>query len=244
MTDDLPEIPEFLNRAETSRFQTLPALSAEDYVALKNDIKERGVMVPVEYDQHWNIIDGHHRVRACKELGITEWPQKVRTYDDDTARLRQALKLNIARRHLDSPTKRALIETVLRDGPTQSDRTIAKQVGASNKTVAAARRGLVAREEIPHVASRVDAKGRKQPAKKVPKHLVVISKPTKQILPKRISRETITIAQKISVLTTLWADINNDALRAAWAESDKKVRRAFWRWLENSVDQTAQTIKG
>ncbi len=32
------------------------------------DIAARGVQVPVEYDEHGNILDGHHRVCACQEL--------------------------------------------------------------------------------------------------------------------------------------------------------------------------------
>lgn len=31
-------------------YQVMPALSQEDFAALKTDISERGVLVPVEYD--------------------------------------------------------------------------------------------------------------------------------------------------------------------------------------------------
>ena len=101
MIGELPELPNFLNRAnKTHQYQILPDLAPDDYAALKSDIGERGVMVAIEYDQDGNIIDGHHRVRACTELGIREWPRTVRTYSDDAARMRQARKLNVARRHL------------------------------------------------------------------------------------------------------------------------------------------------
>jgi ParB-like chromosome segregation protein Spo0J len=54
-------------------FQVLPPLSGEDYAALKSDIAVRGVLVPVEYDEEGNILDGHHRVHICAELGMTTW---------------------------------------------------------------------------------------------------------------------------------------------------------------------------
>ena len=64
-----------------SPFDLLPPLSRQDYEALKADIAARGVQVPVEYDEHGHILDGHHRVRACQELGIKDWPRIVRVGD-------------------------------------------------------------------------------------------------------------------------------------------------------------------
>lgn len=59
--------------------QLLPELSQDEYEALKADIARRGVQVPVEYDEEGNILDGHHRVQACQELGIKDWPSIVRS---------------------------------------------------------------------------------------------------------------------------------------------------------------------
>ncbi len=56
----------------------MPDLSPEEYDELKKDIAERGVMVPVELDEHHNILDGHHRVRICQELGIKDYPKIIR----------------------------------------------------------------------------------------------------------------------------------------------------------------------
>jgi len=60
------------------QYQLLPNLSGEEFDALKADIAKRGVQVPVEYDDAGNILDGHHRIRACEELGIEEWPCVIR----------------------------------------------------------------------------------------------------------------------------------------------------------------------
>ena len=59
-------------------YQFLPPLSDSDYEALKGDIATRGIMVPIEYDQDGNVLDGHHRLRICAELGIAEWPRVTR----------------------------------------------------------------------------------------------------------------------------------------------------------------------
>jgi ParB/Sulfiredoxin domain len=139
-------------------YQELPPLSAEDRAALKADIDERGIQVPIEYDQDGNIIDGHHRAELATELGLPEkdWPKIVRTYADDKARRTQALRLNLARRHLDQAEKRAIIEAEIKDNPNRSNRTIAKElrdVGlpTDHKVIGNARGRLEASGAIPQL---------------------------------------------------------------------------------------------
>lgn len=243
MIGELPELPNFLNRAnKTHQYQILPDLAPDDYAALKSDIGERGVMVAIEYDQDGNIIDGHHRVRACTELGIREWPRTVRTYSDDAARMRQARKLNVARRHLDNAAKRALIEAELKERPTQSDRAIAKEVGVTHKTIGTARRDLESRGEIPHVETRKDSKGRKQPGKNVRKQPFIVSKLSTLDPCESDSDKTGTKTQ-ISTLKTIWAESNNASLRAAWAASNNEARRVFLEWLKLPVAQVTKVKK-
>jgi hypothetical protein len=50
--------------------------------------------------------------------------------------------------------------------PGKPDRQIAEGLGVDHKTVGAVREGLEERGEIPHVETRRDTKGRKQPARK------------------------------------------------------------------------------
>jgi ParB-like chromosome segregation protein Spo0J len=59
-------------------YQVLPSMPPEQFAALKADIAERGVLTPMDVDEHGNILDGHHRLRACRELGLTEFPTVVR----------------------------------------------------------------------------------------------------------------------------------------------------------------------
>lgn len=149
-------------------YQVLPDLSDADYATLKADIAERGVLVPVEYDEQGDILDGHHRVRICGELGITSWPKLIREGLSDDEKRVHARQLNLARRHLDQAQKRALIADQLRETPEQSNRQIAAGLGVSHHTVAAARDGLEATGQIAQLPKTVgkDGKARKAPSAK------------------------------------------------------------------------------
>ena len=54
------------------RYQVMPSLSDAEYESLKSDIAAHGVLVPVEYDEDGNVLDGFHRIKACKEIGIID----------------------------------------------------------------------------------------------------------------------------------------------------------------------------
>ena len=83
-----------------TQYQLLPSLSSEEYESLKSDIEKRGVQVPVEYDEQGNILDGHHRVLACKELGVKDWPRMVRVGMSEEEKRNHVRSLNLLRRHL------------------------------------------------------------------------------------------------------------------------------------------------
>jgi ParB-like chromosome segregation protein Spo0J len=147
-------------------YQVMPALSDDDYAALKADIEARGVMVPVEYDEHGTVLDGHHRVKACHELGIEQWPRLVRRGLTDEGKRAHARALNLARRHLTQAQRRDLVAGQLRETPQLSDRQIAAMLGVSPSTVGPIRSDLEARGDVSRLDTRNDSKGRKQPATK------------------------------------------------------------------------------
>jgi len=125
------------------RFQVVPPLSAEEFAALKADIAQRGVLVPVECDEDGNVLDGHHRIRACRELGIAKWPKIIRRdLGDDRAKRAHARALNLARRHLSAEAKRQIIAEQLRDAPAQTNRAVTREIGVSHHTVEAVRSEL------------------------------------------------------------------------------------------------------
>jgi hypothetical protein len=131
------------------RYQLMPALRPDENSELRDDIKARGVMVPVEYDEAGNILDGHHRVAICKELGIAVFPFITRTGMSEADKLTHVRRLNLVRRHLDREQRRALIAGQLRDTPQVSDRRIADGLGVDHKTVGAVRGELESIGEFP-----------------------------------------------------------------------------------------------
>jgi hypothetical protein len=128
-------------------YQVMPALAAEERAALRADIAERGVLVPVVTDQHGNILDGHHRKEIAGELGVTYRVDVVQVADDDEARS-VARMYNLARRHLTREQKRDLIAEEIKAGPDRSDREIGRLMRCDHKTVGSVRRELSG--EFPH----------------------------------------------------------------------------------------------
>lgn len=48
----------------------MPDMSDEEFDALKRSIEEDGLKHPIEVTEDGVIVDGHHRFKACRELGI------------------------------------------------------------------------------------------------------------------------------------------------------------------------------
>jgi len=146
-------------------FQVMPALSDADYAALKADIDERGLMVPIEVDEDGNILDGHHRQKICNELGIL-CSKTIRYGLDEAGKRTHARRLNIARRHLNSEQKRELIADELRDDAGRSNLAISNALGVDDKTVAVVRQELERVSEIPKQETRKGKDGKNYKAKK------------------------------------------------------------------------------
>lgn len=41
-------------------YQLMPPLSGDEYAALRADVAEHGIRVPIDVDEHDVILDGHH----------------------------------------------------------------------------------------------------------------------------------------------------------------------------------------
>ena len=154
-------------KVERQDYQVMPPLSAEEYAELKEDIRQRGVMVPIEYDENGNVLDGHHRLKICAELGITDFPKVIRAGMTEEEKRTHARKLNLARRHLNREQKQDLIREQLRETPEKSDRQIASRLGVDHKTVSAKREELESIGEIPQ-CNRQTSDGRTYPAERKP----------------------------------------------------------------------------
>ena len=120
-------------------YQVMPPLAPEELEALRADIGERGILVPVLVDQHGRVLDGHHRRQIAAELGI-ECPTEIRIVENDDEARGIALTLNLIRRHLTREQRRELIASEIGARPDDSDRAIAGRFRCSPSTVGAVRR--------------------------------------------------------------------------------------------------------
>jgi ParB-like chromosome segregation protein Spo0J len=78
----------------------VPALSPEEFESLKQSIKEaNGLYVPIIVNQDGTILDGHHRFKACQELGI-EPRTIVREFSDKLEERLFVIDCNLVRRQL------------------------------------------------------------------------------------------------------------------------------------------------
>lgn len=100
--------PQFTTDSPLLQYQLFPSLTTDEYRDLKASIAERGVLVPVVYDENGAILDGHHRVQVCQELGIADWPRDVRTGLSEPAKAALIVTLNRDRRHLNE-SQRAMV---------------------------------------------------------------------------------------------------------------------------------------
>ncbi len=145
-------------------YQLLPPLSPDDYAALKESIQREGVLIPIEVDESGTIIDGHHRVKICHELGIKDYPKTVVSGLDDFEKKSRARQLNIARRHLTTALKRILIQQQLEETPTVSSRGVSAILGVHHSTVEGVRRRLVIDGKVGAPSKRLGRNGKMQTA--------------------------------------------------------------------------------
>lgn len=136
----------------------LPALSQEEMEELTNDIRQRGIQVPIMIaavsQDCWDVIDGQHRLRAAAALGIRrlDIPLKVmKGTPDELAAL--AFDLNVKRRHLTKEQRRDAAAKLRQAG--LSYRQIAERMGVSPET---ARRDVLEDGDQPDTITGADGK--------------------------------------------------------------------------------------
>lgn len=148
--------------------EVYPDQSPEAYKAMKADIAENKILVPLIVAPDGDglvVLDGHHRLRAARELGLDEVPcTRLDIYDEDA--FWRGVALNGPRRNLSREQQRGVIRGLLGDHAHRSDRFIADKVGCSHHTVASVRSEMQERGQIAHAETRIDSAGREQPATK------------------------------------------------------------------------------
>ncbi len=79
----------------------LPKMTDEEFSQLKQSIKEEGQHYPIIANEDLEVLDGHHRFRACIELGI-EPDFEVRKFEDKLVEKKFVIEANLRRRHLNN----------------------------------------------------------------------------------------------------------------------------------------------
>lgn len=194
-----------------SMYQLFDALAPDEYESLKASIIEVGVRVPIVLcGDTGDIIDGHHRLKICEELKITNYPIEKVYGLTEQAKREMARTLNMERRQLTQAQRREQIRKQLKETPELSDRAIAERFRVTNKTVGAQRKAMVEREEIPHVEKTIDTLGREQPRK-----IASVINPTKR--QERLLKDPAVVERMIadgSASPVIASRKNNKAIKA------------------------------
>jgi ParB-like chromosome segregation protein Spo0J len=77
----------------------LPQMFDEDFAELKSSIQVEGQHYPIVVNENLEILDGHHRFKACIELGI-EPDFEVRKFENKLLEKKFVIETNLRRRHL------------------------------------------------------------------------------------------------------------------------------------------------
>jgi ParB-like chromosome segregation protein Spo0J len=78
-----------------------PSLSNAEYERLKQSIKEwGGLLMPIIVNQDNVVLDGYHRLMACKELGIPIIYIVIDFTDKPQDELEYVMAVNLHRRHV------------------------------------------------------------------------------------------------------------------------------------------------
>jgi hypothetical protein len=109
-----------------------PAMSAEDFQALKDDIDNIGQRDPVMLFEGM-VLDGWHRFRACLELGIA--PAQV-TLSPDVDAVKFVLSRNLLRRHLTASQRAAAVVSCSEWQPSSVKKDMVETVSTQAKTIA------------------------------------------------------------------------------------------------------------
>jgi len=233
--------------------ELFPLMTPDEQRVLGEDIKKNGLasniaIVATKLPIGWKyeLLDGRNRLDAMEAVGIQFRIEKkdgrctVDLTDSgirvDIGRLMSfaevvetdpyafVISANIHRRHLDADDKRKVIADLLKAQPEKSDRQIGGMVKADHHKV-----GKVRKEEedvgnIPHVETRTDTEGRRQPARKrrtvklTPEKIQQI----KNLVERGTSREKIaeTIGVTVNSLQTVYSRLGISTPQGKGTRSD------------------------
>jgi hypothetical protein len=141
---------------------TFPLMEGAEFDELTADIEVNGLKHAIVLYEG-KILDGRNRYRACLAAGVE--PTAVDGDGGIDNPRAFVISANIHRRHLTAEQKRELIERLIKAEPEKSNRQVAKATGVSHEHVRKVRGELEESGDVATVATSIDTKGRRQPAK-------------------------------------------------------------------------------
>lgn len=94
----------------------LPNVEEEDFNLIVEDIKLRGILIPLIAKSDFTILTGHKRLKAARLLEMTELPVQIVLSEIDKEQEREILfKDNILRRQLRYKDKREIVSNLYHD---------------------------------------------------------------------------------------------------------------------------------
>lgn len=146
-------------------FQLFPLLDPAVEDALRESIQRFGVLVPVIYDQHDRLLDGHNRKRIAEELEVEVPFHVVHVADDDQAE--EIVKtINLDRRHLGPEQRREIVVALRNNG--HSQRAVAEALGVGLGTVQRDEEQLTQAGQLDVPDRTVGRDGKSRPAHRPP----------------------------------------------------------------------------
>ena len=138
-----------------------PEMQEQEFEELKQDIRKNGQQMPILTHQD-KLVDGRHRLRACKELGIVPWYEEMDAANDAEVK-DKVISLNLFRRNYE-PSVRAMIAARLTNsgiGTNQhtagavSQQKVANELGISVDSVSRGKQVL--KSGVPELIKAVEA---------------------------------------------------------------------------------------
>lgn len=105
----------------------LPSMAQEEFEQLKESIRTEGQHYPIIVSESLEVLDGHHRFRACLELGV-EPDFEVKHFEDKLLEQKFVIEANLRRRHLNNFQLVELAVPLL-----EIEKAIAKKQKSQNK---------------------------------------------------------------------------------------------------------------
>lgn len=108
----------------------VPTMPASEFQALLEDIRRRGILEPLHVQFDGTVLDGRHRLRAARALGLEQVPVVLVRLQDETP-VSYMLRAALLRRHLTDDQK-AIIAEGLRQALSREAVVEAARVGGQN----------------------------------------------------------------------------------------------------------------